>query len=624
MRPSWSWCSLVLLALAMSLAAPVGSRADGPDRSHVLFISSFPRDIPAQAALDRGLTDAYTGGIEIHFEFLDQRLPHGDIAEGLAALVARKYRGVRLSAIVAWGLPAAELASAIRPTVGDPPIILLEISEADASRLIHPGARDVNLIVRPAYERSLGEALRLSKAERIVLVGETKSPSGAVRFGDLSRALETIDPKIPVELELDQPLDMLVERAAALPPRTMIFYFLIFGDGRGAAITPFEAARRLAESSGAPIFSAWESLMGSGVVGGYVLSHETMGREISKALRAITRGETPPTSVASMRLVYDWSLIERWGWSRRDVAEEAVMLNPPLNRIEQYRWHIVAAVAVIAILAVLVVLLARALRSRNAALDALSRERTMLAERVGERTAALTASTRDLERSNAELEQFAYVVSHDLRQPLRMVASYLTLLERRLGGSLDEECRTFMAFAVDGAKRMDALIMGILEYARVGRRQVPFEEVPLADVIRDVTTDLSSAISAADGTLGVAPDLPSVRGNRIELTRLFENLLGNALKYRAADRPSEIEVGWRREGAECAIWVRDNGIGIAPADHDRAFGIFQRLVPDRAYEGTGIGLAVCRKIVEHHGGRIWIESDIGLGSRFFVALPAPR
>lgn len=227
----------------------------------------------------------------------------------------------------------------------------------------------------------------------------------------------------------------------------------------------------------------------------------------------------------------------------------------------------------------------------------------------------------ELRRSNAELEQFAYVASHDLRQPLRTVISYLALARQGLGPQLDAETTEFLDFASAGAKRMDALIVGLLEYSRIGRAERPFAPVSLDEIARITLLDLDAAIREAGAEVTLADNLPTVRGDHAELTRLLQNLIGNAVKYRAADRPPRIAIGWRDDGDCWTLWVRDNGIGIDSAHHERAFGVFQRLVGREQYEGAGIGLAVCRKIVDHHHGRIWIESTPGEGSCFFVALP---
>jgi len=230
------------------------------------------------------------------------------------------------------------------------------------------------------------------------------------------------------------------------------------------------------------------------------------------------------------------------------------------------------------------------------------------------------ALEQELKRSNAELEQFAYVASHDLRSPLRAVISYLSLIERELGPGLTADLAEFLGFAIGGARRMDALIIGLLDYSRTGRKGQAFEPVPLAEAIADSLQNLVVQIEDARAGVTIGEALPTVMGDRMELVRLFQNLIGNALKYRSAERAPQVSIDCRANGTEWVIAVRDNGIGIAPADYERCFGIFQRLVSQEQYEGTGIGLAVCKKIVEHHGGRIWIESELGRGSSFFLTL----
>jgi PAS domain S-box-containing protein len=242
--------------------------------------------------------------------------------------------------------------------------------------------------------------------------------------------------------------------------------------------------------------------------------------------------------------------------------------------------------------------------------------------RIVEANRQLEWQSRQLEQTNAELEQFAYVASHDLRQPLRMVTSYLGMIEKKLGSNLSDDIRTCLGFAINGARRMDRLILDLLQYSRTGRNDAPVEPIALAETVGEALQILDMAIHEVEGKVSVAEGLPTVSGNRSDLVRLFQNLIGNAIKYRSPERGPVVEVGWRADGEMCVVWVKDNGNGIAPDDRERAFGIFQRLVRnDAKVEGTGIGLAVCKKIVEHHGGRIWIESQLGQGSTFLFTLP---
>jgi PAS domain S-box-containing protein len=227
----------------------------------------------------------------------------------------------------------------------------------------------------------------------------------------------------------------------------------------------------------------------------------------------------------------------------------------------------------------------------------------------------------DLARSNAELEQFAYVASHDLREPLRAITGHLQLLERQQRGKLDDLATESLHFAVDGAKRMDALIRDLLDYSRIGHADRCMEPLELGEVMADALANLSATIADNHASVSVSTPMPGAHGNRMELVRLFQNLIGNALKYRADDRPPAVEIAATATDGRWEIAIRDNGIGIEPEYFERIFMIFQRLHGRDRYEGTGIGLAVCRKIVERHGGSIRVESQPGTGSTFTVSLP---
>jgi PAS domain S-box-containing protein len=231
----------------------------------------------------------------------------------------------------------------------------------------------------------------------------------------------------------------------------------------------------------------------------------------------------------------------------------------------------------------------------------------------------LASRTRDLERSNADLEQFAYAASHDLQEPLRMVASYVQLLARRYRGKLDRDADEFIAFAVDGAERMQKLIRDLLTYSRVTRLGRPGEPVDLGQTLRTAMTNLKVAIEDS-GACVTAEPLPTVKGDATGLTALIQNLLANAIKFRGPSAPN-IHVGVERRGDEWHISVRDDGIGFDAGQAERIFVIFQRLHPAEKYEGSGIGLAICRKIVERHGGRIWAEPNAGGGATFHFTLP---
>ena len=225
-----------------------------------------------------------------------------------------------------------------------------------------------------------------------------------------------------------------------------------------------------------------------------------------------------------------------------------------------------------------------------------------------------------LERSNRELEQFAYVCAHDLQEPLRQVRAFVNLFKERHGGALDEQASQYFAFIYDGAKRMTNLVSGLLEYAHTASREAHREPLSAGQALEIALADLHAAITETHARL-THDDLPTVTADRGQLIQLFLNLVDNALKFHRDGVPPEVHVGCRRDGRQWLFWVKDNGIGIAPAYHEKVFLIFQRLHGHEAYPGTGMGLALCKKIVEQHGGRIWIESALGEGATFYFTLP---
>ena len=256
---------------------------------------------------------------------------------------------------------------------------------------------------------------------------------------------------------------------------------------------------------------------------------------------------------------------------------------------------------------------------RTAELERLNRD---LVREISERgliEKALESKTRELERSNAELERFALVVSHDLQEPLRSVSEFTKLLADRYRGRLDGTADEYIAFILDGADWMRAMIDDLLEYSRISSSAVSMKPVACEDALERAIKNLQHAIEHSGATITHGP-LPTIDGDDKQIVQLFQNLIGNGIKFRGAE-PPVIHVEAERAGPEWRFAVRDNGIGMEPEHVERIFVMFARLNSKQLYPGTGMGLTICRRIVERHGGRIWAESELGRGTTVIFALP---
>jgi signal transduction histidine kinase len=304
------------------------------------------------------------------------------------------------------------------------------------------------------------------------------------------------------------------------------------------------------------------------------------------------RGVYWPQSVYGVLTASPWRAVEHAGW----VIFEVLFLIKYINESLQEMSNVA---------------------QRQARLEAVNE---VIEQEVVERTAEAEQRAQQLARSNAELEQFAYVASHDLQEPLRMVTSYCQLLERRYKGKLDAGADKYIAYAVDGANRMQVLINDLLTYSRVGKKGGPFEPTDCSAAADQAIANLQAAIQES-GAVVTRDVLPNAPADGQQLTQVFQNLIGNAIKFRKPEEPPRVHIAVAPNGNDWIFSVRDNGIGIAPEHGARIFQIFQRLHGRGEYPGTGIGLAICKKGVEHHGGRIWVESQPGRGSEFFFTIP---
>jgi light-regulated signal transduction histidine kinase (bacteriophytochrome) len=246
-----------------------------------------------------------------------------------------------------------------------------------------------------------------------------------------------------------------------------------------------------------------------------------------------------------------------------------------------------------------------------------------LERRVEERTVELQRTNAELARSNAELERFAFVASHDLQEPLRSIASFTEVLNRKYGDTLDDRGREYLRFVTGGAERMKTLIDDLLVFSRLNAVHEAFGQADTGEALGEALSRLHASVERTDARI-IHDTLPVLRGAPGELVQLFQNLIGNAIKFRREGVQPEVRIGARLDDGVWHFWVADNGIGIDPQYHERVFGLFQRLHVREKYEGTGLGLAIVRKIVERHGGQVWLESRVGRGTTVHFTLRGPQ
>jgi signal transduction histidine kinase len=318
-------------------------------------------------------------------------------------------------------------------------------------------------------------------------------------------------------------------------------------------------------------------------------------------LWAAVRFGTPGASVASLIL----AVVAVWNTAIRH-------LGPFAASGGTISTQVLSTQAFLGVVALSALMLAVVIGERQQAEETLQKTNEGLEERIQERT-------KELARSNAELEQFAYVASHDLREPLRAIGGMAQLLEQSQKDHMDSRAREYVNHLLEGVGRMQMLIDDLLAFSRIGSKTDMVQVVQTGGVMESVVANLSVAIQES-GAVVTHEKLPTLRCDPTQLTQVLQNLIGNAIKFRGEARP-EIKVGAELKGGEWVFTVRDNGIGIGPEYFDRIFVIFQRLHTRRAYPGSGIGLAICKKIVTLHGGRIWVESSPGKGSTFFFTYP---
>lgn len=622
---------LLAVALWAGAAAADEVAAGAPRGLSVLLLSSFHHDLPFARHIEDGLDQAlqYRAGRNALFvEHLDGgRFDTGRFADLFAKTLAAKYVDRKLDAVIVWGPTAQRFLADHWDTLNPPRVIGVELTPRGQESLRARAPDALMVRANDDYGGALRVALQASQARRLALIGESMGDSGQARLRDTLAGWEAQAKGLVLENLFNLPLDQVVERVKNLPPDSVVYYTPVFHGEHGRALRPVEALARIAAASPVPLFSQWETFIGpNGAAGGYVLSGEALGRLAGQIAVATTRGDTAALATLQQaspyRLLFDAERMAHWRVPENRLPAGAEVQNRPPSLWREHHDLILAGGGLFAGMALFSLLLLRLLASRQRLVRELAAERAQLAEKVAARTRDLEAKAGELTRSNDELESFAYAISHDLRAPLRTIRSYISLLTADLGDRLNDEEKEWAGFIRSGSDRLDGMIHGLLEYSRAGRREqdghAPVRLQDAAAAVLDAL-DLPRQMAGARVLLTAPDNIPPVNLNRQNAERLIQNLAENAMKYRQPDQPPLVEITIAMADGEVRLAVRDNGLGIAPNQQERIFGLFQRIHTDRP--GFGVGLALCRRVMDSCGGRIWVESRLGEGSVFYAAFP---
>lgn len=401
--------TLFLLGVLCITAVPQTLALEGNNKLNILFISSFSKNIPAQAAFEAGMDKSLgfnRGGHNLFFEFMDiPRLNEEIVTASFPGYLQNKYQGVEFDLVVGWAEAAYNLLHANSSLFADAHRVYVEGTNEETNNDLTDPARETVIAIQDDYQKSLQEVLRLENPKKIYVIGTSTDKVALDRLRRFKNSLAGEEAsQIQVEYLLDQTMEQVAATLEKLPAQeTVAFYLLMFSDGKGVNMTPYDVVQNLASRSAVPIYSYWESLMGSGVVGGYVLSVEMIGYHLGKSILAISRGEQL-AAFSPMRHVYDWNALKRWGLSRKKLSADALVLNRPPDILKHYIWQVVGAGVVIILLSFLSLSLARALKLRNKAVNELDLERKNLERKVAERTEELVTTNNELTKALHEIK----------------------------------------------------------------------------------------------------------------------------------------------------------------------------------------------------------------------------
>lgn len=628
--PSLSMFALAWLCSWLFFLLPLGSSpawsASTPHR--VLVLNAYHVGMKWEDRITEGLLSSLQQSglpLDIFIEYMDtKRIPRELLFPELASLYAKKYTSP-IDVIIVADDNALEFMLAYRQTLfPGVPVVFCGINDYTKAHRIHDLGY-TGLTETVDIKRTLELILELHPNTKQVLAVADAASTAALHLNNYRAATAQISTPVEFGELSDWTFDELGNILANLPDHTVLLFLSVSRDREGNLPPPSGGPRFLAEHATVPLYTLWETHgLGDGFVGGFVADGVLHGRRTGELALKILQGESvqnlPVVDNVGNRPIFDYHTLMAHHLTIKQLPASSLILNEPQSFYYRHYKQIWAACSFLIlqsiIIAVLLFLINKVRRRERTIFQSVNTE---LEKRVSERTKELELRTLELERFNNELDQFTYVASHDLQEPVCNLISYSTLLQEDLGAELPEEAEEDLHYITSSAERMKHLVQDLLELSRAGRAAVKKEPVSLDDCLENALDALRMRVEETNAIIH-RQTLPVVLGDATLLTQLYQNLLGNALKF-VGFNPPEIELTAEQTGDMWTLGIRDNGIGIEAEYIEHIFKPFKRLHGMAEHDGTGIGLSICQKAVERHGGRIWVDSRPGEGCYFQFTLP---
>lgn len=617
-RPSGTLQVLVLRAAAFCLPAfllcclfshPATADTGIEQKSNILILDSYH---PYYSWSD----DEVEGIVEtLHkarpkeepiIEYLDCKFfPKEEHFKELRALFLRKFSRVKISVIIAADNPALDFALKYRDEIfPGTPIVFCGINGFEPQMLA--GHKNVTGVAEMLdVSGSVKLMLRVHPGTREIFIIHDYTSTGLATRSQAEKDLQDLKGIVPIRYMGNVSTEELLRQVKSLPPTTLVFALSYSRDSVGRVFDHRKIANLLGENSSVPVYAAHEERIGSGIIGGCLLGGKLHGAKAAEMALEILNGR----DIASMpvytgkisRIMFDYNVLTRFKIPLSQLPANSILINRPVTFYEKYTTLVWTTIGVITSLTIIIVLLIVNVTQKRRA------------------TGELAAKADELERTNAELQEFSMIAYHDMQEPLRSISGFVQLLQRQYSGRLDKNADEYIALTVQNVQLMKQLFSDLLSYIGLSRKEMEYNCHNGNSILSSVLSDLSEQIDCCQARI-TSDRLPAIYGDRSMLILLLHNLISNALKFRGEQAP-RIFITGSQDNGQVVISIRDNGIGIAEEFSDKIFKLFKKLHSHSEFTGTGIGLAICKRVVELHGGRIWLESEPGKGSCFSFSLP---